>query len=282
VRHGCLEVLVDRQPASIIGSETGSPWFYTSPMYFPQASSGDLLIEAGLGAAGDIGRGAGRSKLGVLSCIEAEVCRRTQDIARNRASAFGMTVVYNGQASITQPDYTSNCQAAAQAGTEILFIAMDGNSIQRVARSCNSVNFHPLFATVSSAASFQLAADPLVNGMAVGMVVMPWTVTTNPAVVEFHNTLRQYAPGLQPGPATMSGWVAAKLLEVAAQRLSDPPTSQNILDGLWAVQNLDLGGLTQPLTFIRDHNAVPRLCYWQLQVRDGNFESPNGGRRNCV
>jgi branched-chain amino acid transport system substrate-binding protein len=265
----------------VIGSEGAEPAFYSSPMYFPQASSGDLIWGVFFGAGDYLARAGGKSKVGVIHCVEVAACSRAQALGPAYAKKFGFSLVYNGSASLAQPDYTANCQAAANAGVQIFLVGMDQNSLERVERSCAGVNFHPGFAVPGSVASLQMTSDAGLEGLGAGLNVLPWFATSNPGIVEFQNVLRQFAPGLRPDAASVTGWVSAKLIERATKNLSDPPTSQSILDGLWSIKDDDLGGLTSPLTFTRDQNAAPVLCYWIAQIKGGQWISPNGGRRTC-
>jgi branched-chain amino acid transport system substrate-binding protein len=266
----------------VIGSEGAEPAFYSSPMYFPQASSGDLIWGVFFGAGDYFARAEAKPKVGVIYCVEVAQCSRAQTLGPAYAKKFGFSLVYMGSASLAQPDYTSNCQAAANAGVQIFLVSLDANSLERLARSCASVNFHPVYVTIASAASLQIASDAGLEGMGAALNTLPWFATSNPGIVEFQNALRQFAPGLRPGGASVTGWVSAKLFERASKNLSDPPTSQSILDGLWSIKDDDLGGLTYPLTFTRDQNAAPVLCYWVAQIKGGQYISPNNAQRACT
>jgi hypothetical protein len=143
------------------------------------------------------------------------------------------------------------------------------------------VNYNVVLGTGGSSATAVLTADPQLDGMIIGMNVAPWTVNT-PAVSEFLSALKRYAPGVAPGGAAITGWVSAKLFQAAALHAPDPTTSQSILDGLWSIQGDDLGGLTQPLTFTQNQVAPQTLCYWVMQIKGGQYVSPNGGQRACL
>lgn len=278
--HGSVKYVTEKRiPA--VGSEGGSPWYYESPMYFPQMSSGFGVVASQFGGTADIGRAKGFTKVATLSCVEAQACNAYYELGEKYSKQFGMTLVYKGKASVVQPDYTSHCQAAQAAGAEMLIVGLEGNSMARVARSCDSVNYHPLISTPLSGSDPKMEANPQLNGLVVGMPVQPWTITSNPAIVEFQQVLKQYAPGLPLKAATIAGWVAAKLFETATQNLSEPPTSEGILAGLWSIKDNDLGGLTHPLTFEKGKNAPQVLCYWQLQLEGSKWISPDGGKRTC-
>ncbi|MGH9004822.1 MAG: hypothetical protein ACRDYV_17000, partial [Acidimicrobiia bacterium] len=66
-----------------------------------------------------------------------------------------------------------------------------------------------------------------------------------------------------------------------ATRLSNPPRSADILEGLWALDGNDLGGMTAALRFARDKPTVPGTCYWQVVVADQRYQSPDHGQRHC-
>ncbi|MDQ1502347.1 MAG: branched-chain amino acid transport system substrate-binding protein, partial [Actinomycetota bacterium] len=209
-------------------------------------------------------------------------CSDAHDAAPKQAAKYGLTLVYRGRASIAQPDYTSNCQAARSAGAELLDIGLDGNSVERVARSCNSVGYHPIYAVGTLSLTPQMSSNPLLDGMGNGSTVAPWMVTSNPAVAEFRSTLQRYAPSAYVGASAGVGWVAAKLFELAAKGLTaSSPTSENLLDGLWSIKGNDLGGLTLPLTFTKGQNAPFVVCYWAVQLKRGEYTSPNQGQRIC-
>jgi branched-chain amino acid transport system substrate-binding protein len=265
----------------VIGSDTSGQWEYQSPMFFPQATSGVLAVDdVQFAALATVYAGEGKTKIGTISCVEATVCSQIYDAAPKLAPKYGLTLVYRAQASLTQPDYTSYCQAAQSAGAQLIYVGLDHNSMVRVARSCSAVNYHPAYAMVSSTANVDLASDALLDGLVLGMPVAPWMVSS-PAVTEFQNALKQYAPGVQPGPASIVGWVSAKLFQLAAQNLSDAGTTQSLLAGLWSIKGDDLGGLTQPLNFTENQDTQPVLCYWIAEIKGGQWISPNGGRRTC-
>ena len=266
----------------VIGDESGSPWFYQSPMYFPQIPSADVMLEGGFAGLADQTRGQGKTKLAVVTCVEVPSCADLYNLGPAWASKFGMNVVYRAQVSVAQPDYTSTCQSAQAAGAQLALVTLDLNSMERWVRSCNSVNYHPQYSTESNDAYPALASVPGYEGMVVGLPAIPWVVTSNPGVAEFQATIRQYAPGLQPDHAGLIGWISAQLFAVAAANLSDPPTSQSILSGLWSIKNNDLGGLTVPWTFTQGQNAPRTLCYWLAQVKNGQWISPNNGQRACT
>jgi ABC-type branched-subunit amino acid transport system substrate-binding protein len=267
----------------MIGSEGAESEFYsTSPMYFPQTSSAYLLLLGALGAARDEAGPLGKTKVGLVSCVEAPLCSTAYTVDPKYASRFGFQIVYNGRVSIVQPDYTANCQAAQAAGAQVFLMYVDGPSIERLARSCASIGYHPIYSTMGEALTSDFPSDSQLYGLLGGIMNIPWFDPSNPGVTQYRSVMAKYAPGLQPDDASIDGWLSAVLFGVAAQHLSDQPTSQDLLNGLWSIQNNDLGGMTAPLTFVKDQPSSPtQLCYWNVKVTAGEYVSPNSSKRTC-
>jgi ABC-type branched-subunit amino acid transport system substrate-binding protein len=266
----------------VVGLVGNEDWAYTSPMYFPEEPLGDDIFVATLAGVAKFFVPQGKTKLATLSCVEVTLCSRMYDIGPSVAPKYGMSVAYRGQTSLVEPDYTSYCQAAKSAGAQVFWIGLDANSIERVARSCASVNYYPTFSTLSLVATPPLLSDRSLDGMFIPQGSLPWMITSNPSIVEYQSALRRYAPTLTPSAGTVLGWVSAKLFQLATANLSDPPTSQSILDGLWSIKNNDLNGLSIPLTFTKDQNPPHMLCYWETQIKGGQYISPDGGKRTCL
>jgi branched-chain amino acid transport system substrate-binding protein len=184
--------------------------------------------------------------------------------------------------SLAQPDFTSNCQGAANAGTQLFLVALDANSMERLTRSCNGVNFHPVYVLYTFSLNPVVMADPQLEGAALGTTVIPVTSTANPSVGTYLTVMRSYAAAVPQDSMSMTGWVSTQLFQLAAKNIGDPPTSQAILNGLWSIKNDDLGGITQPLTFTKGQPAAQMVCYWLLELKSGHFASPNNGQRTCL
>jgi branched-chain amino acid transport system substrate-binding protein len=264
-----------------IGNEGASAWFNTSPYYFTQAATGDTDILAAIGGVAVQAKAKRLSKVAVISCIEAAICSNAYDNAPAAAQRFGVDLVYRAKVSLVQPDFTSTCQAMQSAGTQVVMAAIDGNSYNRLARSCSSVNFHPVYGTGGPIASNSVVQDPTLDGLLLGTTVIAQTFTSNPGVAEFQTAVQNYAPGVPMDGAAITGWVSAKLFEAAAQHLSEPATSQDILNGLWSISNNDLSGMTGPLTFIRGQATPPTLCFFQAFVSHAKVVAANNGERTC-
>ena len=267
----------------VVGSDTVFDHFYTEPMYFPQQVTGRPAVQSAIYGTGELAKLKGKTKLGMLYCVEVAICTTIAHEAKAIAPQAGMEYVYGAQVSLAQPSYLAECQAARDAGVEILFIANDAPAMSRTARSCASVNFRPQYIALSLDAGTTPAGDPNLEGMALITGTVPWIVNSTPAMAEFHQAMKTFAPGEATNGGTLTGWVSGKLLEQAvAQSPAATLDSAGILAGLWTIKNDDLGGLTSPRMFSQDQPARESRCWWLVQAGRGTWSSPNDGRRGCL
>ena len=266
----------------VVGGSGTEPWYTTSPMFFTQIIAGEVAIEATTASYARSAKAANLTKMGLVTCSDGvQVCEDTARSVPRYASKYGVQLAYQGKASLAAPDFTANCLAARNAGVQILYLALDANSYQRFGRSCASVDYHPKYGVAQPVMLTELARDPNLQGSPGVSYTAPFFFDANPAVAEFHRAMSQYAAGAALTGSASLGWSAAKLLQAAARHLSAVPTSADILEGLWALNGEDLGGLTAPLRFKRDAPTVPPVCYWQVVVADNSYQSPDIGARHC-
>ena len=272
---------VTRKRIPVIGSEGASPWFYDHPTYFPQSTVGDLVLLASVHSAAQLAIPAGYRKLATVTC-EIENCRRTDRIWGDTAPKVGFEHVYRGTASLVQPDYTAECLAARNAGAQVFFVGLDTNSVGRLAASCARQGYRPRYTTVAPIPVDRMKNDPNLNGLTASSSVFPYFQKDTPATDEYQQVMQSYGSKIAKGTSSAFGWVAAKLFQRAATGLPDPPTSESILRGLWTLRGDNLGGLTLPLTFTQDQNPPQRTCWFNIQIADGTWRSPDQNQAHCL
>src|SRR4051812_4597246 len=179
----------------VIGSELGGQWFYTSPMFFPQTSSGLALTYVNIAGIAGYVVPKGKTKVATLTCQEAQFCTDANRIWPQMAPSLGFQVVSQGRASLAQPDFTSECLSAKNANAQVLLMAMDTNSVGRVASSCARVDFHPVFSFATTVTVDRMKSDGNLEGTVLALPLAPWFQTSNPTVAQYKDTLTRYAPG---------------------------------------------------------------------------------------
>jgi branched-chain amino acid transport system substrate-binding protein len=267
-----------------INSIGGNTYFYDSPVHFPLVAHGEEFVKASLYNSADYAKQKGVKKYGLIACTEAQVCNDTERLNGNAENvrAAGMELAYKSRASLAQPDFTAECIGARNAGVQILQIALDGNSVARVAASCARQNYKPLFTVFGAIAFDKMKDNPDLDGLTVNANGFPYFICGDPATAEFCDAQRKYGPVQVYGIGNSIGWTAGKAFELAARNVSDTkPTSAEILEGLWSFKNETLGGLTHPLTFTKGQNAPRMACWWQLVLVKGKWTAPNGMTVAC-
>jgi branched-chain amino acid transport system substrate-binding protein len=265
----------------VIGTDTGSQVIYRSPMYFPQAPTGYGMFYSTVASVAPRAIAQGKRKIGTLVC-ELTQCADVERLTRKWAPGLGLDPVYSARASVAQPDFTAVCLAARSAEVETLFVAMDTNSVPRLASSCARQGYRPLIAIFGPMVSTSHATDRNLEGLMSGANFMPWFQATTPASQEFTHAVQRYAPSVVASATRAGGWVSGKLFEKAAASLSEPPTSEALLQGLWKIKGETLGDITQPLTFLEERPAPQDVvCWWDLVVKEQEWSSADGFERHC-
>jgi branched-chain amino acid transport system substrate-binding protein len=226
---------------------------------------------------------AGGNKLGFMYCAEDAACTTAYQRASAVAPKAGLQPVYAQQVSLAQPSYTAECLNARSKGVNILQIAVDANSVERIGRDCAGQGFRPLYASGSLIVTSALAQDPQLDGLVASEPTFPWTFSGSPAAQEYQQSIAALAPNLATSSTTSAAWVSGKLLQAALAHVSpaSPVTSQDVINGLYALHNETLGGLAPPLNFVANQPAPVARCYFGTQIVHGQWTPLNAGLAYC-
>jgi branched-chain amino acid transport system substrate-binding protein len=281
--NGSLNYLVQHK-IPIIGNEGAEQFMYQHPMFFPQAPNGNSLVYTSFGGMAPMLTASQRQHLGMIYCLEAAECSIYGKLGAVDAKKAGLKLIYSASASLTAPDYTSQCLRAKQAGVTALFVVLDPNSIHRAAANCRNAGYQGQFVVGSTIVVPDEASDPNLNGMVFGAPQKPWVTLSNPQVRLMNQVLAKYAPGVSPVGSSGLGWTAAQLFAYSSTfwPSTNTITSADIINAMDRVKNYDVGGMTGPMTFTKGRNAPEVTCWFQMALRGGKFISPNNGARSCL
>ena len=267
-----------------IGGDGGGDWYYSTPFHFPQGPMGVTLAVAEIRDVGLYGKAHSKKKLGTLACTEADICRVLDRVWNEKAQSYGLEPVYRGQATLVQPDFTAECLAARREGVELFEIALDTNSIGRLASSCARQGFKPIYGFPAGITKSNQQDDPNLEGARSTLPTFSWLQNNSPATAEFQEAMKRFGQSLQPltGGHT-GGWTAGKLFEkgVLAGGVTGKVSRQSVLAGLYTIKNDTLGGLTGPLTFAADNTAARTTCTSGVEIVQGKWRPINDGAFNC-
>lgn len=279
-----VQSYVEQHQIPIVGGDTLSTPWGTSPMFF---SSGTNLNGVGYGLA-HIAATSGVSKAALLYCVEAAICSQFKnyvDTTPNWAKQQGVQLVYTSGVSLTQPSFTSQCQAAQSAGAQGIIAAVEGPSLERLAQSCTSLGYHPKYIASALAINANQEGNKDLEGVQAPSPDVPYMLSSTPATQTFAGAINSYAPGSAIGTFTMIGWISGMMLQKAlSTQITDPTaavTSQQVLNGLWQFKNETLQGLTPPLTFVKGQPAPLVKCAFLVAMVNGKFTAPNGTQQFC-
>ncbi|MGQ0629634.1 MAG: ABC transporter substrate-binding protein [Sporichthyaceae bacterium] len=276
---------VEKAKIPVVGGDLLALEWNSHPLLFPQGAG----LEGQAGGAIQQLVSQGKTKLGLLYCVEASACTTGAKIIPERAKAFGAEIVYSTPVSLTQTDFTAQCQNAKNAGVQALGVAVDGSSIGRVARSCAALGYFPPLISNGLVISPAQAEDPGIrkNTLFTASSNAPWMRTDTPGQKEYAAALAQYAPGLETDGASMATWSAATLFAAAISKLGDdaigrPITTADVFTGLGRIKNETLGGLAPPITFSPNQKFAPlsRCVYFELLTVEG-WTAPLGSQPLC-
>ena len=236
----------------------------------------------------------GLTKVSVIYCVESTACTNFYSTLATEGGAQrnGQTVVYSASTSLTQPDFTSQCVNSQKAGAQILVAAGDVAYVQRVARSCASVNYFPVIGLSATQGAFD-PTDPNLrkDTASLGSSVVPYMLNNTPALQAFHTAMKTYAPNAPAETTALITWADGMMLQAAVEALG--PSAQTktitpamIAQGLSKIRNETLGGLIPPTTYgMAGGSRSPSpeiLCYYPIVFQhDGRFAALNGNKDLC-
>jgi branched-chain amino acid transport system substrate-binding protein len=280
-----LRSAAERDKVPVVGGDLTAVDWAQSPFLFP---SGGAPLTAYDGAIIEAAKAAGGGKLGMIYCVEGAICTDIKNNAPTSAQRAGFALGPVKAVSLTQPDFTAECQLMKDAGVSVFFLALDGSAMVRVARNCASLGYRPKIAAGAIAVSAAVSDDKNLqqDNMFLGTPIAPYLTAESTGARDFRTAMQRYAPSVALDQQTMLGWAAGKLFEAALAKVADKArggnvTTEMVLDGLWQLKNEKLAGLSPGATFTRGEPAKPRDCYYALRLAAGGFSAPNGDKLTC-
>jgi branched-chain amino acid transport system substrate-binding protein len=287
ITMGALRASAERDKIPVIGGDLVDVAWFQSPWLFPQGAHPFTTFDGSLVEAAKARAGA--KTAGLVYCVEASICTAIKNNYANSARLAGLEVGLVKAVSLTQSDFTAECQAMRDAKVDVLWLALDGSGNTRLARSCEALGYHPQLATNALGAPPAVADDPLMRQRSLYLAApnVPFSVRDTPGAAEFGAAMEQFAPGFKLDQSTMQGWASGKLLEaalgkVAAQAPTSDVTTQLILEGLWQLKKETMHGLGPGVTFGQAKPAVVPRCYYVLLLSTEGVIAPLGSKLRCL
>lgn len=242
-----------------------------NPDFFPTGTAQSSSVPNGLAAGAKL---AGSTKIGLVYCAEKASCTGAVSLFKKLSPTVGLDLAYTGGISSTAPDYTATCLSAKASGAKLIAVALDTDTIGRLATSCKQQNYTP-YITTSTITSNQLKVPALDGKLISIFTVFPYYLNSTPAQKNFHAAVDQYEPGLTNkqiyGEQVAVSWTSGQLFAaaVAGAKVSGIPTPTQLKNGLVGLHNETLGGLAPPLNFTLDGSSNGSKCFYEAGVKDG-------------
>lgn len=272
---------------TIGGDSVGLEWS-TDPILFP---TGVGFFNGGIaGGLASVRARTGKTKMGLMSCVEAQPCSQAKAVFASAVKAAGGVNMGTQAVSLTQTDYTSACQNFKNAGVEIVSTLVDASALVRIFRSCASIGYRPFGATVGLGVAPVSIEDENVGKATVTVAAStaPYFSSNIPAVAAYQDAMKRYSPGAVLDYASISAWTSGKFLErglalVSAQARSGPITTKLIQQGMGKIKNETFNGLLpKPVTWTEGAgHAVPQ-CFFTTIIQGGKIVDPTNGKPACA
>jgi branched-chain amino acid transport system substrate-binding protein len=269
---------LERERIPMVGSSNGSEAADHSPVVFNPQVGADLGTAWSYVLA--LTSQSDKRNVAVLYCSEATTCDNQYKGLKEIAPEAGVKIVYAGQMSIAQPDYTAEMLAARNAGADVVTCICDPPTQIRMIRSARRQGWSPLFSATYSMDQEQIkAGKDEVEGLLASATTAPYS--TSPKMKPYLDAVARFVPGGSIGGVGAAAWTQGKLLERIASFLDrEPPTRSSIFEGLFSLENETLGGLVPPITFPDGDRSRVNLCIVPLRFEQGLFRPLGGNDTN--
>lgn len=212
-----------------------------------------------------------KKKLGIVYCREAATCAVQVNSFKKLLPWNGLESVYEAQVSLAQPDYTAEMLQAQRAGAEVILSLVDSASVARLAQSAHRQNYNPIFAgTYNLNQDLIFAGGKDLEGLLLTSRTPPWD--SSPKLQMYRDAMDRYQPKAYRGDLGGGVFVAGKLFEEKiGPFLGEPPTTAQILEGLYSLRNEKLGGLLPGVGFIHGEHFGTNQCVVPVKLTGGKF-----------
>ena len=212
-----------------------------------------------------------KKKLGLIYCREAATCAVQMGSFKKLLPWNGLESVYEAQVSLAQPDYTAEMLQAQRAGAEVIVSLVDSASVARLAQSAHRQGYNPIFSgTYNLNQDLIYAGGKDLEGLILTSRTPPWD--TSPKLQFYRDAMDRYQPKAYRGDLGGGVFVAGKLLEEKiGPFIGEPPTTAQIIEGLYSLRNEKLGGLLPGVGFVHGEHFGTNQCVVPVKLTGGKF-----------
>ena len=136
---------------------------------------------------------------------------------------------------------------------------------------CSEAEIEAVFLNVSSVGSYSLAQElGTTDAHVIVTQVVPYPSDDSILTVrEYQADLRAFDPSASAGFGDFEGYIAARILALALDKIKGPPTRETVIDALEGLQCFDIGFGERLRLSQREHQASHRI--WPTILKEGAF-----------
>ena len=271
---------LEQRQVPIIGSIGAEPIADHSPIVFHP------LVGADTGQAWGflltVAAQTDQKHLGLIYCRETVACGVQAQSIKHLLPWNGLTVVYEAQVSLAQPDYTAEMLQAQRAGAEVLISLVDTASLGRMAESAHRQGYRPTYAgTYNLNQDLIFSYADQLEGLLLTSRSAPWD--TSPKLAAYRDDMSRYQPKAPRGDMGSGAFIAGQLFaERIGPFIGEPPTSAQVLDGLYSLKQERLGGLLPGVAFEHGDHSRTNQCVVPTRLTRGRFVAHDGAAESFV
>ena len=254
---------------AVIGATGYQPKIWTAqPNYFP---TGPQAFPAVVTAEFASAKAVGATKFASVYCAEVAACKEAETMYGPIAKQQGIQYVGSVAAATTAPNYTAECLRMKRQGADLIQISIAPAAGRKLINDCRAQGYQGYFGVTAGAVNAELTKTPGAK-LAGGLQGFPWWADDQP-VQQFRDAMKKYTPDADyANPAATSVWAALEMTRKAAAGIGDKPTRKDIIAGLHAIKDEDLGGLLpQKMTYTEGKPGPAVTCLWLYKLQDGKF-----------
>jgi branched-chain amino acid transport system substrate-binding protein len=274
--------IVDTAKVPVLGQSEG-PQLGTDPNFYSTGTTVEPQVWGSL-KAGTIAK---VTKISALYCAEIAQCAQAVPLIDALGKSVGVSLAYSAKISSTASSYTAQCLGSKDAGSQGITVGAAGDVALRVAASCATQGYKPVYVAEAGEMTTPWLAQPAMNGAITNAQDVPWFDDSTPATQAMQAAFAKYSPGLPTtasfGANTVIGWAAGTVFATVAKTAGLTPASSQtqIIAALNTVKNDTFGGITPPLTFTAGQgHQVP--CSYVAGISNGKWTEPIGLKTVCM
>lgn len=268
--------IVTKAGIPVVGAPGQSPAELQSPNWFPVGSNPAATSFQQLKRmAAD-----NKTKLATMYCTESPVCKQLKGVVAGflQIQKSPIKVVSSSDVSASQPSYAPNCLAAKEAGANATVIFQAQAVGKRVIQQCKQQAWEPTLYGANGSASHNDESGLPAGGVVLTLPTLGIDDRTTPGGKKLGDIMAAEAPELEESDvytenlgAPYAGFeLFGKVAETAKLRPTSTPN--DVKEGLWALKDETLGGLTAPLNFEKDKPTF-NGCTFYTTWKDGQWKA---------